>query len=231
MARTLTQTRTDVLTYLGDTASAIWSTTEIDSYIKEGYDDLCLRTGILWVKDDPAGLQPVAGTGTYTLPTDLYKIERMTWNSKRMVPLYPEEAARIDPRYRTTQGLPEAYIVEGDGLGTIRYFRVPSATDSLISIEYQRRGAALSSGSVELELPDRYVDYVTWFAMGRALERDGTGQDIDLANHFKERYAAGLTRIKRRKSAAQSARAGSFGGGQRPQGPPIPRWPWNYGAR
>lgn len=230
MARTLTQTRTDVLAYLGDSASAIWSTAEIDQYIKEGYDDLCIKTGILWIKAAPAGLQPVAGTGTYTLPTDLYKIERMTWDKKRMSPLYPEEAARLDPRYRSTQGNPECYIVEGDGLGVIRYFRVPSASDSLISIEYQRRGAALSSGSVELELPDRYVDYVTWFAMGRALERDGTGQDLELSQHFKERYAAGLSRIKKRKSAAQSARVGSLGGSGRPVAPPLPRLPWNYGA-
>lgn len=228
--RTLTQTRGDVQTYLGDTAAAIWSTAELDSYIKEGYDDLCLRTGILWLKAAPAGLQPVDGTGTYTLPTDLYKIERMTWNKKRMTPLSPEEAARRDPRYRVTEGNPEAYIVEGDGIGTIRYFRVPSATDSLISIEYQRRGTALSSGSVELELPDRYVDYVTWFAIGRALERDGTGQDLELASLFKDRYAAGVARIKKRKSAAQSARVGSLGGRERPSGPPVPRFPWNYGA-
>lgn len=231
MARTLLQTRTDVLTYLGDTANAIWSTAEIDSYIKEGYDDLCRKTGILWKKDAPAGLQPVAGTGTYTLPTDLYKIERMTWNAKRMCPLYPEEAARLDPRYRVTQGNPEAYIVDGDGVGTIRYFRVPSASDLLISIEYQRRGATLATGATELELPDRYVDYVTWFAMGRALERDGTGQDLELASFFSERYADGLKRIKRRKSAAQSARVGNLGGGgdlHRP--PPLPRFPWNYGA-
>jgi hypothetical protein len=230
MARTLLQTRTDVLTYLGDSASGIWSTAEVDSYIKEGYDDLCLRTGILWKKDAPAGIQPVAGTGTYTLPTDLYKIERMTWNKKRMLPLSAEEAARRDPRYRATQGLPEAYIVEGDGLGTVRYFRVPSATDSLISIEYQRRGATLSLSSTELELPDRYVDYVTWFAMSRALERDGTGQDLELSAFFRDRYLAGLARIKKRKSAAQSARVGSLGGGERLTAPPLPRGPWNYGA-
>lgn len=231
MARTLLQTRTDVLAYLGDSSSAIWSTAEIDSYIKEGYDDLCMRSGALWIKSAPGGLQPVAGTGTYALPTDLYKIERMTWNVKRMRPMYPEEAQRYDHRYRITQGIPLAYIVEGDGLGVIRYFRVPSASDSLISIEYVRRGAALSSSGTSLELPDRYVDYVTWFAMGRALERDGTGQDLALSEHFKERYAAGLTRIKKRKAAAQSARIGSLGGPGKPMAPPLPQFPWNYGVK
>ena len=231
MARTLAQTRGDVQTFLGDTAAAIWSTAELDSYIKEGYDDLCLKTGILWEKDEPAGIQPVDGTGTYTLPTDLYKIERLTWRKKRLVPLSPEEAARLDPRYRVTEGTIEGYIVEGDGIRTLRYFRVPSATDTEVSIEYQRRGATLSLRSTELELPDRYVDYVTWFAMARALERDGVGQDTDLSRLFMDRYVAGLKRIKGRKSAAVSSRAGSLGGRSRPTEPPLPRFPWNYGAR
>lgn len=230
MARTLAQIRGDVQSYLGDTAAAIWSTGELDSYIKEGYDDLCLKTGILWKKDAPAGMQPVAGTGTYTLPTDLYRIERMTWRKKRMLPLSPEEAARKDPRYRVTEGEISGYTVEGDGIGTIRYFRVPSASDSEISIEYQRRGATLSTGATEVEIPDRYADYLTWFAMGRALERDGIGQDLQLSQLFKDRYSEGLIRIKRRKSAAVSSRAGSLGGSGRPVEPPLPRFPWNYGA-
>ena len=147
------------------------------------------------------------------------------------MPLAPEEAARLDPRYRVTQGNPEGYIVEWDGIRTLRYFRVPSATDTEVSIEYQRRGATLTVDATELELPDRYVDYVTWFAMGRALERDGVGQDMDLSKLFKDRYAAGLVRINRRKSAAVSSRAGSLGGTSRPQAPPLPRFPWQYGVR
>ncbi len=230
MARTLAQIRGDVQTYLGDTAAAIWSTSELDSYIKEGYDDLCFKTGLLWIKASPAGIQPTISTGTYTLPTDLYRIERMTWRRKRLMPLSPEEAAARDPRYRVTEGQITGYIVEGDGVGTIRYFKVPAVTDTEISIEYQRRGAVLSSGAVAVEIPDRYADYLTWFAMGRALERDGIGQDMQLSQLFKDRYSEGLIRIKRRKSAAVSSRAGSLGGGERPCEPPLPRFPWNYGA-
>lgn len=48
MTVTLETLRTDVMRRLGDSAGAIWTANEIDSYIAEGYDDLCIRTGCLW---------------------------------------------------------------------------------------------------------------------------------------------------------------------------------------
>lgn len=41
----------EVLQRLGDASSGIWTGAEIEDYIKEGYDDLCIRTGCLWEVD------------------------------------------------------------------------------------------------------------------------------------------------------------------------------------
>jgi hypothetical protein len=218
---------------LGDTSNNYWTAASLEALVKEGQDDLVRRTGCLWLRDNPAGLVPAASTGTYTLPTNLLLIERLTWQSKRMVPLTRREAERIDPLYRTTEGDPVAYIVEGDGLTSIRYYRVPAddgaATD--IYIEYQRRAATLSSGGTSLDLPDRYCDYVRHYVMWLAYERDGPGQNLKMAEHYRQRYVLGIDRMLKRKSAIHSARIQRLGGSEKPRTLGYPRLPWQYGQR
>lgn len=232
MTTTLQNLREASEVVAGDTANVIWADAEWNSLIKEGYNDLVRQTGILWKKDTPAGLVPVASTGTYTLPTDLLQIERLTWKRIKLDPVTPEEAQQIaGPLYRSTTGDIWGYIVHGDGVGTIRYVRVPSAAGAStdIAIEYQRRGATLSADGTAIEIPDRYAKYIRWFAYWKAYERDGQGQDLELSEHYRERYQVAVARVNRRKQLANSARTYRYGGGQSKETNPRPRMPWNYG--
>lgn len=229
MSKTLANLRDDTETRLGDTANTIWAEVELTSYIKEGYDELCLSTLMLWKRIAGA---LTAGTGTYTMPAEIYKFDRLTYNGIRMVPWTAREARERNAYFQTTQGLPYAYTMEADGLSTIRMIPVPSVTTTTtLYVEYFRRGAVLSADGTALEIPDRYTDYVVWYAMARALERDGRGQDTELAAHYQGRYLEGLKRIKKRKSQIHSSRIGQMGGMDGTQREPgYPQWPSNYGV-
>lgn len=229
MSKTLVNLSDDVAVRLGDSAASIWTAAELKSYVKEGYDELCLSTLMLWKR---AAVVLVAGTGTYTLATDLYKVDRITWQSIRIDPWTARESRDRNAYYRTTQGNVYAYVQELDGLGTIRLINVPAASSTTdLYVEYFRRGATLSADGTALEIPDRYTDYVVWYAMARALERDGRGQDTELAAHYQGRYLEGLKRIKKRKSQIHSSRIGQMGGMDGTQREPgYPQWPSNYGV-
>lgn len=229
---TLQDVREAAALRLGDSTYAIWTSAELTMYVKEGQDDLVRRTGLLWKKDTPAGLVPVASTGTYTLPTDLVQLERLTYKNLKMFPLTRNQAEAKDPLYRTSTGEIRYYILEGDGIGTVRYVPVPSANGAAsdISIEYQRRAATLSTDGTSLDIPDRYADYVRHYVMWKAYERNGPGQNLKAAKHYELRYTEGIARILRRKSQTHSARITRLGGsryGQRKPGLPV--LPWEYG--
>lgn len=229
MSKTLVNLRDDVETRLGDTGNTVWSEAELTSYIKEGYDELCLSTEILWKRSTTA-ITDVAGTGTYSLPSDFYKMDRVTWQNRKIEPWTAKEARQTTPYYRTTRGNVIAYVMEMDGLQTIRLINVPSASGSYTVIEYFRRGATLSADGTALDIPDRYTDYVVWYALARALERDGKGQDSEMAAHYNSRYLDGLARIKKRKSQVLSSRTGVMGGGSEPpRGPGVPTLVQTYG--
>jgi hypothetical protein len=63
MSKTLEDTRTAVLYRLGDEDCDIWSADEVDTYLKEGYDELAIKTMCFW---DHAALEEAPNTANYT---------------------------------------------------------------------------------------------------------------------------------------------------------------------
>lgn len=279
--------RNDAMYHLGDVEGAIWTSGEIDSYIKQGYDELMLKTEVLW---ETAYLEDEAGVATATVPTDLYRVDRASWSYKRIDPVSSSQLEDIDSRYQLTTGEVIGYLQDKDGLRTFRKYRVPAqdgdeftvngswgaarsvsdvsnetvtgtwgaprqisgqhpiSGESLLAnkfwglprrfykdlrntrIEYARRGQSLSQSEAQVELPDRYGKYLRLCAMWKALDRPGKGQDVKLAEHFKQRWDISMARVNSRKNAVSANRERQMGGGGRVLGrPPRPRWPWNYG--
>lgn len=95
-------------------------------------------------------------------------------------------------------------------------------------IEYRRRGVELSKQ--DFEIPLRYQTYVRHYAQARALEREGDGQDLELAAHYQARYEAGVQRMLARKQAMQYQRKGIIGGGSRTERGARLRMPWQFGS-
>lgn len=94
-------------------------------------------------------------------------------------------------------------------------------------VEYFRRGQSLNN--FQFEIPDRYVKYVELYAMSLARERDGVGQNKQIAAHFKERYQQGLTRLKNRAQLVNKERVHKMGGeGMRGSWPTLAKLPYHY---
>lgn len=99
-----------------------------------------------------------------------------------------------------------------------------------LKVEYRRRGAALATDETEFEMPDRYAQYVLWFAMGEAYGREGDGQELELAGHYAARFAAGIDRINRRRLAGNYQKVSIMGGsGRVNRGRRLAQLPWQYG--
>ena len=69
--------------------------------------------------------------------------------------------------------------------------------------------------------------YVRHYAMSMALDREGDGHEPALAQHYMERYLAGIERMVKRKGALQSAKTSVLGGhaGAVMGKPPLARLP------
>lgn len=95
-----------------------------------------------------------------------------------------------------------------------------------VRVEIYRRGDLTSD---EFEIPDHYVRYVKHYAMSKAREREGPGQDLKLAKHDRARFEMGITRINDRKRTTARARTGRLGStGYDGRMPPTARLPWQY---
>jgi hypothetical protein len=113
----------------------------------------------------------------------------------------------------------------GDGYGILRY--VPGHINSgnygierrvfkdqkNCRVEYFRRGHDLDKDPV-FEIPDHYVKYVELYAMARAREREGDGQDLELSKHYDERFAVGVQRLLHRATVQNKERVAVLGGGR-----------------
>lgn len=97
-------------------------------------------------------------------------------------------------------------------------------------VEYWRLGK--DPDEYALELPDRFVKYVEFYAAAKALERDGPGQDMALSAHFMSRFADGVSRMVKRLGENKRAMIGQIGGTAKvPTKPALARLPWRYGRQ
>lgn len=102
--------------------------------------------------------------------------------------------------------------------------------DTNTRIEYSRRGAALIADGTEFEVPDWVVKTIRFYCLWRALERNGPGQDLALAAHYRDRWLEGVERLKGRISKKLASRVGVMGGtGETKTRHMHGVLPWNFG--
>ena len=104
----------------------------------------------------------------------------------------------------------------------------PSAKN--IVVEIARLGR--SHDQHPFEIPSTFIKFVIFWAMYRALKRDGPGQDLKLAEHFKSRFDMGVDRMKVRLRKVHKERIlkmGCMGTTDEPFGMGDPTLPYPYG--
>ncbi len=78
-----------------------------------------------------------------------------------------------------------------------------------IMIELYRLGKNLDNHHIET--PDAYTKYLLFYAMSKALERPGPGQDLDRAQHYAERFEMGVDRMQKKANSMSQEYQGQFG--------------------
>ena len=97
-----------------------------------------------------------------------------------------------------------------------------------LRVEYMRRPDVPATDAL-FELPARYLKHIRHFAMARAFQRRGEGQNPKLAAHYSELWLSVLGRFSKRGEMTQkgSQLRGAVPAARRP---PRPRLPWQYGS-
>jgi len=83
---------------------------------------------------------------------------------------------------------------------------------SLSNIVCERYRLGRSLHHFAFELPQSYEKYIEYWALSEALNREGPGQDHDMADHYRERFEIGVARAERRKREMNIERLAAFGG-------------------
>lgn len=98
-----------------------------------------------------------------------------------------------------------------------------------IKVEVYRLNRDLDSH--EVEIPLAYQKYPIFWAMHKALERTGRGQDMELSDHFRARFERGVDRMERKNREMDRERAGRLAGIQtlQPWGLGDPQPPYPFG--
>jgi hypothetical protein len=79
-----------------------------------------------------------------------------------------------------------------------------------IKIDTFRLGMDLDHN--EFEIPDSYLRYIYYYAMHKALERDGYGQDLEMSDHCRGRFMLGVQRMIQRDGQMDDEYIGRFSG-------------------
>ena len=120
----------------------------------------------------------------------------------------------------------DGQTVCGGPWGIVR--AVYTSEAAAVRIEYRRRGKVLTDEQ-DFEIAERYEMYVRHYAQARALEREGEGQELELAAYYQSRYDAGVQRMLKRKEAMHYQQKRVLGGGlSRGMRPARARLPWPY---
>lgn len=204
MSKTLLQVRTQVRSYLDETAAADWNDSELTTLINQRYHRLYSAVANVFedYKITTSFDSLVANQQEYTLPTDLYKLRRVEVNYditnsnstfQRVTPFTGLDAIRTrlaetnigsnlfrQPGYYVT-GLKIGLlpIPTSSGTNAIKYWYVPVLTE-----------LSSDSDTIDIPYPDRYWHIIAEGATADAL-RFGQ-QESSEADKFDQKFVAGI---------------------------------------
>jgi len=128
-----------------------------------------------------------------------------TYGPIRVLTSYDMDQEPVVGSYGVVRSVPMHFACGGQ-YGAIRKL---VEDDNNTRVELYRLGKPLDEG--EIELPDRYVKYMQWWALHRAYSTPGEAESPKLAEHFKMRFNAALDRVKNRVNTVNRDRVIAMG--------------------
>jgi hypothetical protein len=203
MAKTLSQIRTHVRTYLDEVSQADWTDTQIDREINFAYMEM--YAAVIETYEDyyrtKQSANVVANQQEYALPTNFYKMRRAeikyasTDSERRKVTPYnfDQNRRQLDSTNYGSTGIPLADL-SGN---FIRFLPVPTedVTEGIL-ITYIRQATELeeTSDTIDIPFPDRYAKYIAIGAAGELLRKGQ--QEETVASRYDDKFAIGLEKMK-----------------------------------
>lgn len=220
---------------IADTANTFWSDLDLNAYIQEGYSLFIAQTQLFW---DSAYLNDDADVAVVSLPADFWKVDRVTWDYQEISELTPRQLRAHDSQYKTlTSREILGYLVEQEAKNQLRKYPVPAQdcpTDDAdplnTRLDYYQRAPTLANDASTFACPDWCLKHIRNWVMYRVYNQKGEGQDLKLAQHFRERFDRGVLRTFRRLNRTDSERTGVLGGSATTaRSIPTPKLPWQFG--
>lgn len=199
-----------VLGELGDSTQTIWTQAEILTYVQKVLYDFKTRTLITWKR---LPLNDVADEATYVIPTsyNFHQMDRAEWDYWAVNPFPARQLMAVNGRFETSGQRPLSYLMEGDGIDTLRKIGVPTAASTnTFMIEFFAVGDLIDANAA-IEIPTRYLIYISHGVKAKAYRRDGDGQSLKMADFWNARYEDGIEMVMRRKERLVRRRISNIG--------------------
>ncbi len=201
-----------ILNELGDPEESIWSKADdIIPFIQDVVYDFVTRTFMIWKR---LPLPDVLGQATYTIPAsyNFHQMDRAEYDYWAVSPTPARQLMAQNGAFETAGNRPLTFLMEGDGINTLRKIGVPTTSDSTkFQIEFFAVGDVVTDAGV-IALPPRYLlSYVASGVKAKAYQMDGDGQSLKLAELWSFAYEDGVKMAQRRRDLFFSRRISNIG--------------------
>ena len=191
-----------VRTLFGDTSGAQITDQMVTRWINDGQQEIVNNNPIL---KDTKYANIVKGQSEYSFPEDKVQyIEAIYVDGRPVTPMSPQGfrdfILQNDPKRTSTADYPEVWY-ERNGL--ITFYPTPDKdfTNGL-KLEYVKQPTPVTfiSTSVQLSIPDRYMNELVNYVMSQALELD---ENFTAADYKRNQFREGLDRQSQRENVTQ----------------------------
>lgn len=214
----------------------IWTDEYLSQLIEDGERDIAARVSAIFTR---FSINVSAGVRGITLPVSTMGIIQVTWQGKRVYPLYQSEMIELSATYRTEQGEPKFYLISNEGLLNLKFFPVPNvsiaADDSAIyGSGIRDRVIVTAYRWPETQQATYHVpDYIARrtvkaFVLWRAFQREGKGQNLKAAQYYKNKYEILIREYRQVKESLTDAKVILDDRYRLGRKPPAPRLAPNF---
>lgn len=192
----------------------IWQSAFLSRYADDAETDAAASLDYLFYRFT---LSTTQGTSTYTLPTFVKSVVRITWKGYKVWPLSWREMADLNPAsmvatggnlYESPEGRPRFYCFHPNDLRNIRFFPTPNQTiaadDTKVNDTNDLQDVVCIScwRSPDTTIGEQLPSYVARrtkkaFVLKYAWAKEGKGQNLVASNYYDAKYKFQLELLKK----------------------------------
>lgn len=189
MSKTPTEIATASRQRYNSVNDTFYSDAEIIDIVYEG--ELDLAQYALVIEDVDTSVTTVAGTQSYSLPSNTIAIRRVEYDGAKLkkINFREDDALTGSNSDQTTQGTPQYYYEWNDKI----YLRVLPDAAKTLRIHRYKEPTVLTTASTALSIPSRYHMNLIDYVVGEMAAKD---KNFKVASYFNSRWELKKQRAK-----------------------------------